>query len=38
LIEAIPDSVLRNNIQANSAQKALLGISGRLNTSGNDGP
>jgi CxxC motif-containing protein (DUF1111 family) len=37
LIEAIPDSTLQSNVQANAALKAQMGISGRLNTSGNDG-
>ncbi len=37
LIEAIPDSVIKANIQANSRTKSQMGISGRLNTSGNDG-
>ena len=37
LVEATPDSVLRANLAANAAQKALLGIRGSFNTSGNDG-
>jgi hypothetical protein len=37
LIEAIPDSVIRNNMAANGQAKAGLGISGRPNTTGNDG-
>ena len=37
LIEAISDSMLKTNLQANSSQKTALGISGHLNTSGNDG-
>ena len=37
LVEATPDSVLRTNLAANSARKALLGIHGAFNMSGNDG-
>jgi CxxC motif-containing protein (DUF1111 family) len=37
LIEAIPDSTLRSNLALNPAIKAALGITGKLNTSGNDG-
>ena len=37
LIEAIPDSTLKSNLANNPALKAALGISGKLNTSGNDG-
>ncbi len=37
LIEAIQDSTLRSNLAANAAIKAALGITGKLNTSGNDG-
>jgi CxxC motif-containing protein (DUF1111 family) len=37
LIEAITDTTLRNNLAANAAMKAALGITGKLNTSGNDG-
>jgi CxxC motif-containing protein (DUF1111 family) len=37
LIEAIPDHVLLANKRANSAAKALLGISGKENRTGNDG-
>src|SRR4029079_12891433 len=37
LIENTPDLTLQANLAANAAQKAALGISGRLNTSGNDG-
>jgi CxxC motif-containing protein (DUF1111 family) len=37
LVEATPDSVLRANLAANTAQKAFLGIRGNFNTSGNDG-
>jgi CxxC motif-containing protein (DUF1111 family) len=37
LVEATPDAVLQANLAANASQKAALGISGRLNTSGNDG-
>ena len=37
LIEAIPDATLVANLAANSSAKSQLGISGRLNHSGNDG-
>lgn len=37
LIEAVPDSKLKNNLANNASIKAALGISGKLNTSGNDG-
>jgi CxxC motif-containing protein (DUF1111 family) len=37
LIESIKDSTLVANLAAFSAQKAQLGISGRLNRNGNDG-
>jgi CxxC motif-containing protein (DUF1111 family) len=37
LIENTPDTVLRNNLAANAAAKAALGITGAVNTSGNDG-
>ena len=37
LMEVIPDSVILANLNANSATKARLGISGRPNRSGNDG-
>jgi CxxC motif-containing protein (DUF1111 family) len=37
LVEATPDSVLMDNVNANSSAKQALGISGRLNTTGNDG-
>lgn len=37
LVEGTPDSVLQDNLNANSRTKSRLGISGRLNTSGNDG-
>jgi CxxC motif-containing protein (DUF1111 family) len=37
LIESIRDTTLNNNVAANSATKAALGISGRLNHNGNDG-
>jgi mono/diheme cytochrome c family protein len=37
LVENTPDLALQANLAANAAQKAALGISGRLNTSGNDG-
>ncbi|HZF25214.1 MAG TPA: di-heme oxidoredictase family protein [Steroidobacteraceae bacterium] len=37
LIELIPDSVILANLNADSAAKSQLGISGRANRSGNDG-
>jgi len=37
LIESIPDTSLVSNLAANSRQKSQLGISGHLNTNGNDG-
>ena len=37
LVENTPDAVLQANRAANGLTKALLGISGRLNTTGNDG-
>ncbi len=37
LVENTPDSVLAANLSANGRQKSALGISGKLNTSGNDG-
>ncbi len=37
LVEGIPDITLINNLAANPTVKTLLGISGRFNTSGNDG-
>ncbi len=37
LVEATPDSTLQDNLSANSGQKRQLGISGVLNTTGNDG-
>src|SRR5262249_33886345 len=37
LIEAIPDYALKNNLQVDAARKAQMGITGRLNTNGNDG-
>jgi len=37
LMENTPDLTLSANLAANGAQKASRGISGRLNTSGNDG-
>ncbi|HEX4424127.1 MAG TPA: di-heme oxidoredictase family protein [Terriglobales bacterium] len=37
LVEATPDSTLRANLAANQSAKSQLGISGVLNTSGNDG-
>lgn len=37
LVENTPDSVLQANLAANQALKASLGITGRLNTTGNDG-
>jgi CxxC motif-containing protein (DUF1111 family) len=36
-VENTPDSALQSNLAANAAAKAGLGISGRFNTSGNDG-
>ena len=37
LVEATPDSTLQANLAANGRIKSQLGISGALNTSGNDG-
>jgi len=37
LVENIPDTTLTANLAANAGQKANLGISGHLNTNGNDG-
>ncbi len=37
LIESITDTTIRNNLAANAFQKSIFGISGRVNTSGNDG-
>jgi CxxC motif-containing protein (DUF1111 family) len=37
LVEGTPDATLQANLAANQSQKASLGISGKLNTSGNDG-
>jgi len=37
LVENTPDAALQANLSLNQAQKAALGIAGRLNTSGNDG-
>jgi CxxC motif-containing protein (DUF1111 family) len=37
LVENIPDTALTANLAANAQQKAALGISGHLNTNGNDG-
>jgi Di-haem oxidoreductase, putative peroxidase len=37
LVENIPDTTLTANLAANAGQKAALGISGHLNTNGNDG-
>jgi CxxC motif-containing protein (DUF1111 family) len=37
LIEAITDTTLKNNLQTNAAMKSRMGVSGHLNTSGNDG-
>jgi len=37
LVENTPDSTLQANVAANQQQKTAMGISGRLNTSGNDG-
>jgi CxxC motif-containing protein (DUF1111 family) len=37
LVEATPDSALQDNLSSNRLAKALMGIRGRFNTSGNDG-
>ncbi|HTR37483.1 MAG TPA: di-heme oxidoredictase family protein [Bryobacteraceae bacterium] len=37
LVENTPDATLQANLSANPALKNMLGIRGRLNTSGNDG-
>jgi CxxC motif-containing protein (DUF1111 family) len=37
LIEALPDGAIAGNLGANASLKAALGVSGRLNTNGNDG-
>ena len=37
LVENTPDAVLKANLDATAAQRAALGIQGKLNTSGNDG-
>jgi CxxC motif-containing protein (DUF1111 family) len=37
LVENTPDAVLQANLVANQSQKTALGITGRFNTSGNDG-
>jgi CxxC motif-containing protein (DUF1111 family) len=37
LIEAITDTTIKNNLAANSSTKTALGISGHVNTNGNDG-
>jgi CxxC motif-containing protein (DUF1111 family) len=37
LVENTPDATLQANLTANQFQKMILGITGRLNTSGNDG-
>ena len=37
LVENIPDTTLTANLAANAQQKAALGITGHLNTNGNDG-
>jgi CxxC motif-containing protein (DUF1111 family) len=37
MIENIDDSTIRANLAANGAQKLALGISGHVNTNGNDG-
>jgi CxxC motif-containing protein (DUF1111 family) len=37
LVEAISDATLRQNLTSRASQKSQLGISGRFNTSGNDG-
>jgi CxxC motif-containing protein (DUF1111 family) len=37
LVESIPDSAIRANLAADGQRKSQLGISGQLNTNGNDG-
>src|SRR5262249_36755509 len=37
LVEATADSALTDNLNSDSSSKSALGISGRLNTTGNDG-
>ena len=37
LVENTPDATLQANLAANQAAKSSMGISGRLNTTGNDG-
>jgi len=37
LVENTPDATLQANLAANASQKTQMGISGALNTSGNDG-
>jgi CxxC motif-containing protein (DUF1111 family) len=37
LIETITDTTIRNNLAANATAKSRLGISGHVNTTGNDG-
>jgi CxxC motif-containing protein (DUF1111 family) len=37
LVENTPDAILNANLDSTSAQRAALGIRGRLNTTGNDG-
>jgi CxxC motif-containing protein (DUF1111 family) len=37
LVENIPDTTLTANLSANARQKSALGITGHLNTNGNDG-
>ena len=37
LVEDTPDAALQANLAANASDKARLGITGKLNTSGNDG-
>lgn len=37
LIEAIPDTAIVANLKSNSGMKAVFGISGKVNTIGNDG-
>ena len=37
LVENTPDAILKANLDSTTAQRAALGIHGRLNTSGNDG-
>jgi CxxC motif-containing protein (DUF1111 family) len=37
LIEAVTDTTIKTNLAANASAKATLGISGHVNTNGNDG-